>query len=417
MEEQLLSWARLPGPRKVLAAARRRLQAGHGLGGSPLRVDLTPSEREEVGRLLGIAWVRSGRAVGARALAEAVGSLGADVAGLLAATGEPVRDLRADRAAAKQEAQTEREHAARTLTGAGIPADTAAVWLSRRGLPAAGNGQLLDLAQRCARVWRRLPAASGGRVLLTVLAASSLDDPHALDRGSLVATGVLRLLGHELPDSAEAWRLAWEQHGVDCDPVSSRVLVLNLRMRGDAACVRLTEAAGPEPLWLTWRSLNGTFRTDDADVFVCENPSVLIAAADTLGEHARPLVCTNGRPSAAATRLLSGLAAAGATLHVRADDDTAGQEIVSGLQAAIPGARLWRFELRAPESPRYEEQDIHKLLHDLDRSRTRPSDVTVSADEPAELDAVKIDPSPAASRRDAPPSRSTSWPLGTTGTE
>lgn len=377
MEEQLLTWARLPGPQKVLTAARRRLQAGHGLAGSPLRVGLTPSEREEVGRLLGIAWVRSGRAVGSRALAKAVGSLGADVPQLLAATGEPVRDLRADRAASKQDALTEREYAARALTDAGVPASTAAAWLSRRGLPAAGGGQLLDLAERCAHIWRRLPAASGGRLLLTVLAASSLDDPHALDRGSPVATGILRLLGHELPDSAEAWRLAWEEHGVDCDPVSSRVLVLNLHIRGDAACARLTEAAGPEPLWLTWRSLNGTFRTDNADVFVCENPSVLIAAADTLGEHARPLVCTNGRPSAAATRLLAGLAAAGATLHVRADDDAAGQEIVSGLQSAIPGVRLWRFALRPPERPRYEEQDIHELLRDLDRSRTRPSDVTL----------------------------------------
>ena len=220
------------------------------------------------------------------------------------------------------------------------------------------------------------PRVEGG-CCSTVLAASSLDDPHSLDRGSPVSTGILRPLGHELPDSAEAWRLAWEEHGVDCDPVSSRVLVLNLRMRGDAACARLTEAACPEPLWLTWRSLNGTFRTDNADVFVCENPSVLIAAADTLGEHARPLVCTNGRPSAAATRLLAGLAAAGATLHVRADDDAAGQEIVSGLQSAIPGVRLWRFALRSPERPRYEEQDIHELLRDLDRSWTRPSDATL----------------------------------------
>jgi uncharacterized protein (TIGR02679 family) len=168
-----------------------------------------------------------------------------------------------------------------------------------------------------------------------------------------------------------------KSYGVDCDPVSSRVLVLNLRIRGNAACARLTEAAGSEPLWLTWRSLNGTFRTDDPDVFVCENPSVLIAAADTLGDRSRPLVCTNGRPSAAATRLLTRLAASGATLHVRADDDPAGQEIVSGLQSAIPSLRLWRFALRSPERPRYEEQDIQELLRDLDRSRTMPSDVTL----------------------------------------
>lgn len=370
MEESLLAWARLPGPQKVLAAARRRLQAGHGLAGRPLSVQLTPSEREEVGRLLGIAWVQSGRAVGARGLSKAVDSLGADVAQLLAATGEPVRDLRADRAASRQGALTEREHAAQVLTDAGVPAGTAVAWLSRRGLPAAGGGQLVDLAQRCARVWERLPAQGDGRTLLTVLAASSLDDPHALDRGSPVATGILRLLGHEFPDSAEAWRLAWEEHGVDCDPVSSRALVLNLRMQGDAACVRLAEAACSEPLWLTWRSLNGTFRTGDTDVFVCENPSVLIAAADTLNDRSLPLVCTNGRPSAATIRLLTGLAASGATLHIRADDDAAGQEIVSWIQSAIPGVRLWRFALRFPKRPRYEEQDLDVLLRDLDRTST-----------------------------------------------
>lgn len=365
MDEALLAWAGLPGPRKVLAAARRRLEAGHGLDGSPLRVDLTPDERVEVGRLLGTTWVRSGRAVGARALDRAMGSLGTDVPELLAATGDPVHDRRAERAASRQEAARERELARQALGDAGVPADAIATWLSRRGLPAAGRGQLLELASRCARVWRLLPAPDGERMLLTVLGASALNDPHALDRGSPVANGLLRLLGHEPPDSAEAWRLAWDQHGIDCDPVSSRVLVMNLRLYGDATCVRLTEAAGPEPLWLTLRSLGGDFRTSDPEVFVCENPSVLIAAADELSARGLPLVCTNGRPSAAAMRLLIQLDSNGTVLRVRADDDPAGQEIVAGIMKAIPSARLWRFALRAPLTPRYEEQDIDVLLNDL----------------------------------------------------
>jgi hypothetical protein len=116
---------------------------------------------------------------------------------------------------------------------------------------AAGNGQLLDLAERCARIWSALPQLESGRILLTELAATALDDPHALDRGSSTATAVLRLLGHDLPDSAEAWRMAWEEHGIDRDPVSSRVLVLSLPLDGDAPCARLAQAAGPEPLWLT----------------------------------------------------------------------------------------------------------------------------------------------------------------------
>jgi uncharacterized protein (TIGR02679 family) len=99
------------------------------------------------------------------------------------------------------------------------------------------------------------------------------------------------------------------------------------------------------------RSLPGSSRTDDPDVHVCENPSVLIAAADELGTRSLPLVCTNGRPSAAALRLFTGLATTGTTLYVGADDDAAGQEIVARLQMAIPGLNLWRFALR-PRPPR-----------------------------------------------------------------
>jgi uncharacterized protein (TIGR02679 family) len=372
MDDRLMAWARLPGPRKVLAAARRRLEAGHSLSGSVLRVDLAPGERAEVGQLLGMSWERSGRAVGAKGLATAVEEHGGTVADLLAATGEPVRDLRAARDSARRSAETERDRAVSALRDAGVPAAAATSWLSRRGLPAAGNGQLLDLAQRCAAVWSVLPQLGSGRILLTVLAATALGDPHALDRGSSTATAVLRLLGHDLPDSAESWRLAWEEHGVDCDPVSSRVLVLNVRLEGTAPCVPLTQSAGSEPLWLTLRSLTGTLRASEpqTDVYVCENPSVLIAAADELGESSRPLVCTNGRPSAATLRLLTSLAAGGATLHVRADDDDAGQAIVASVRAAIPGVRLWRFAARPPAEPRYEEQDLAALLEDLNLKDT-----------------------------------------------
>jgi uncharacterized protein (TIGR02679 family) len=144
--------------------------------------------------------------------------------------------------------------------------------------------------------------------------------------------------------------MAWDEHGIDCDPVSSRVLVLNLPLEGDVPCARLAQAAGSEPLWLTLRSLTGSFRmaVPASDVYVCENPSVLIAAADQLGRSSRPLVCTNGRPSAAPLRLLTGLAEGGTSIHVRADDDTAGQAIVVTVRGAIPDAELWRFEARPP---------------------------------------------------------------------
>lgn len=171
-DKGLLDWAGPPGPRKVLAAARRRLDQGSDLTGSPLRVSLTADERKEVSKLLGVTWAHSGRAVSARALAEAIGNLGANVPELLAAIGTPVRDLRGVRIAARQGAEEERERAVTALTDADVPADGASAWVARRGLPAAGSGQLAGLASRCARVWEHLPSPNADRSLLTVLAVS-----------------------------------------------------------------------------------------------------------------------------------------------------------------------------------------------------------------------------------------------------
>ena len=97
------------------------------------------------------------RAVGAKALAMAVESYGATVTDLLAVTGDPVRDLRAAKESARQNAATERARTTAALCYVGVPATTASAWLDRRGLPAAVNGQLLDPAGRCARVWSALP--------------------------------------------------------------------------------------------------------------------------------------------------------------------------------------------------------------------------------------------------------------------
>jgi len=52
----------------------------------------------------------------------------------------------------------------------------------------------------------------------------------------------------------------------------------------------------------------------------------------------------------------------------RARDDEAGREIVAGLNAAIPGMRLWRYSLEPSPHRRYEEQDLGLLLRDLDRA-------------------------------------------------
>src|SRR2546429_29062 len=140
------------------------------------------------------------------------------------------------------------------------------------GRPGPGAGRLLELASRCALVWSSLP---GPPVLLTVLAAEALGDPHALDRGSPVSAGVLRLLGYDVPATAEAWRATWDGIGVVCDPVSSRVLVLNLRLDGDAAACPLAAAAGAEPLCLARRPPVGGVGRSPAGASLGQHPHCL----------------------------------------------------------------------------------------------------------------------------------------------
>lgn len=131
-----------------------------------------------------------------------------------------------------------------------------------------------------------------------------------------------------------------------CDGVSSRVLALNLPLTGESPSARLCAAAPGEPVWLTLRSLTGTWTACASNVFVWENPTIAEAAADALGPTCPPLVCTDGIASGAALDLLAGLAAAGCTIHARADFDLAGFTIADQVLSVASGALSWRFNAR-----------------------------------------------------------------------
>ena len=122
-------------------------------------------------------------------------------------------------------------------------------------------------------------------------------------------------------------------------------------------------AVEAEPVWLTLRSLRGSdWRLADgvAEVFVCENPSIVEAAADRFGASCRPLICTFGVPGLAAQLLLASIARR-ARLWVRADGDMAGWRIVESL-LRLPGAQPWRMP---PGFSAYEEEIVDDLLDDL----------------------------------------------------
>jgi hypothetical protein len=64
---------------------------------------------------------------------------------------------------------------------------------------------------------------------------------------------------------------------------------LNLPLAGESVAVRLCASAPGEPMWLTLRALATPWQvTGTPTVFVCENPTVIEAAADTHGRLAPP---------------------------------------------------------------------------------------------------------------------------------
>jgi uncharacterized protein (TIGR02679 family) len=85
-----------------------------------------------------------------------------------------------------------------------------------------------------------------------------------------------------------------------------------------------------------------------AGVYLCENPSVLAAAANTLGSRSAPLVCLGGQPKTAGGLLLELLSAAGMALAYQGDFDWAGVRIANLLMRRH-GAKPWRF--RAGDYP------------------------------------------------------------------
>lgn len=297
--EGLREWAALPGPALVLAEVRRRARNGNRTEIGTLRLVLTHEQRREVARLAGTRWEVSGRPVRLADLAEALAEHGMTVRGLVERLdGRPVelgRDLRAGQAARRHE---ESAAAAERLTRAGVPAEQAAAWLADLALPRSGSGELLALAEQVAVVWSRMRAVPRAR--LAELAALACGDAHALDPDRLLGRAAARLSavvhGVERPRrGGRAWRAAWAAAGVSCDEVSSRVLVLNLPLSGTAPAARLTAAAPGEPLWLTLRSLDGAWTAPPgATVFVCENATVVEAAADRWGARCAPWSAPTG---------------------------------------------------------------------------------------------------------------------------
>ncbi len=176
------------------------------------------------------------------------------------------------------------------------------------------------------------------------LASEVAGNPHALDDGTAELGLLLAALAHrearKVPADAAGRRALLERNRIRTDPLSSSVLVVGLRATGAGPAARLLAAADGRHVVLTLAQLaDSSLRVSAADVRACEGV-VVTRAAERAGAVDRPLVCTDGQPSAACDALLRQL---GRPLLHSGDFDWGGLRI-AGVMRRRYGARPWRHE-------------------------------------------------------------------------
>jgi uncharacterized protein (TIGR02679 family) len=227
-------------------------------------------------------------------------------------------------------------------------------WLAevRRGgaLSRLAPERAAALMTQAVAVLARLPArpADGLGPGRGELAERITGTAHGLDDDTLLARLVLRALARayqaEPPGNARDRRELWAAAGVATDSVSSTVLTYGLAPPGDdgpARWLRQRARTGAET-HLTIRDLRRAQwpLEPGTEVFVCENPRIIEAAADA--GSSRWLVCTAGNPATIVTVLLDALTAAGATLAYRGDFDWPGIAMANRMIRRY-AARPWRL--------------------------------------------------------------------------
>jgi len=339
---------------RILARARRRLERSGGELDGVLTLS-APSEEE---RKLVIGLTGMHRPPGVKsvtipltALNEAVfAEYGMTLVAALAVVNGPMRNRPAERSE-EQQARTGALADARRRAGSHSHAAWFGAWLEQVAI----DGTLTRLVRRgdadqlgwACEVLAVLPVPAAQAISLPVLAERATGNTKALS-GTPIATLVLRALAMREdktpPATAAERRARWEAAGVIVDDLASQVLVLGLRPSQDHVVgVWLRDAADfGIPFRLTLHQLTRDPLTLVApDVYVCENPAVLRAAAADWKVGSAPLICTEGVPSGACHRLLS---RAQGTIHWRGDFDWTGLRTTS---AAVQryAARPWRMSV------------------------------------------------------------------------
>lgn len=337
---------------------RSEIEGGRPIPATVTRQEPSPAEREAANRLLGTPGangpVRIKSAEIENILREA--GIADDLKACIALLDGPLVNRAAQREASEAAWKAVNGHATALLTSLCAPESVQSLIqsgvLKRLSANAPGDARLL--VERAAVVLSRLRA--GQKVHLAELAAAAVGDAHALDRESALGRLVLRLSGNTTEDGVLAWRAAWLSLGVQVDAVSASTLVLNLPAVGESRFARVCSSMRGEPLRFTARQLEReqpAFSARDVVVFACENPTVVAAAANALGERCPPLVCVDGRATTPSLLLLRQLRQDGAVIRYQGDADWPGIEIASDLRRHVD-LQPWR--LTSEELPRLIER-------------------------------------------------------------
>lgn len=280
------------------------------------------------------------------------GATGTGLAAVLAAIGPPLRDRPAEGASLAAARAT-----AIAAAQASPLADAAPWyrdWLADLGhdgtLTRLVNSGSAGVLTEAIGVLEYLASRSqdASPIELPALAAAVTGDTKTLNHGTTLATLVLRALalrtGMPRPVSAAGRRELWDACDVIVDDLASRVLVLNVCADGDGLGEWLTGAARyGTPFQVTLQQLTAhPIRLAHGRLFGCENPAVLRRACTELGPACPPLLCAEGRPSAAFHRLARLAVAGGGRLEYHGDFDWPGVAIAADI-IARHGARAWRM--------------------------------------------------------------------------
>ncbi len=342
---------------------RNRLERGEPVDGTVTLVGATVAQRRAAARLLGRNVARGALLnVPLRDVAEELWRAAA-APSLVAAVeviGGPVRDLAAERADDLQRwhdalaAARSSPLAAEAWYGEwlkSVSRDGTVGRLIRQGRSeviaqsAAVLEQLSDDGAALAVTEASHGPGGSAAVVLSSLAASVTGDERALADGllaSLVLRGLAAREGVQVPEGRDAEQALWNAAGVVTDDLASQVLVLNMRAGGEPLGRWLTEAAeAGQPFRVTLRQLAAAPLLPWAlDIYVCSSSTVLREAADRFGTDCPALVCTEGEPSLACTRLVQAASSSGSAVHWHGDFSWAG---LRGTAMAVRrlGARPW----------------------------------------------------------------------------